>query len=103
MGHHRERRRAYCCRSERTVTATITLPRHEGGTVCVVRLFGRCPFRAVEIRELPGNPGVPATSRLAVIASWVREGLLECRHEPTWLLAGRLVQPHPLGDDSHPW
>jgi hypothetical protein len=103
MGHEHGRRRAYCCRAERTIVATITLPAHEGGTVCSVRLFGRCPSRAVEIRELPGNPGLPASTRLDVIASWVRDGLLECRHEPTWLLAGTLVEPHLSEDDSHPW
>jgi hypothetical protein len=102
MGHPQARRRSFCCRSEQTVTATITLPAHEGGTVCVVRLFGSCPYRAVEIRELPGNPGAPAGTRLDVIESWVRDGLLECRHEPTWFLGGRLIRPQ-LRDDSHPW
>jgi hypothetical protein len=78
-------RRSFCCRTPHAFEATLTLPPHEGGTVCELRVFGSCPYRTVEIHELPDNPGAPASTRLDAIAAWVHDAMLLCRHEPTWL------------------
>ena len=62
--------------------------------MCALRVLGRCPHLVVAIQELPDNPGAPASTRLDAIAGWVRDGLLECRHEPVWLEVTGLL-PHP--------
>jgi len=49
-----------------------------------VLVRGRCPRRAVEVLELPDNPGLPVGVTFDAVARRVR-AVLSCPHEPVWV------------------